>query len=161
MREPVINSSGSGADMCICDRFPPNHYCRLFILFALFTALFFAEVFAADSLPPLHADLSETSVSGVSSGGCMAVQFHVAYSGLVSGVGVIAGGPYNCADRSLWKATHNCMHLLPSIPFLRSAISSLERINSLPRARLIILPIWLARRSGCYRAPRTQSSPNP
>src|SRR5262249_45750513 len=51
--------------------------------------------------------------------------------------------------------------LIPSTPFPRSTISSLERINSLPRARLIILPIWLARRSGCFRARRTQSSPNP
>jgi hypothetical protein len=97
------------------DTSKPSHgfctnYCGLLIPFALFTALFSIEVFAADSLPPHHADLSETSVSGVSSGGYMAVQFHVAYSGLVSGVGVIAGGPYNCADDSIWRATHNCMH---------------------------------------------------
>ena len=87
-----------------------NSYCRRFTLLALCTALLCSQAFAADSLPPQHADLSETSVSGVSSGGYMAVQFHVAYSGLVHGVGVIAGGPYNCADGSIWRATHNCMH---------------------------------------------------
>src|SRR5689334_21806333 len=52
--------------------------CRLFILVAVCTALWCLDVVAADSLPPLNADLSETSVSGVSSGGYMAVQFHVA-----------------------------------------------------------------------------------
>src|SRR5262249_5823096 len=97
-------------------RFCTDNYCVLLVSFALFTALFCAEVFAAGPLPPLHADLSETSISGVSSGGYMAVQFHVAYSSLVSGVGVIAGGPYNCADRSLWRATHHCMHPDPFNP---------------------------------------------
>ena len=92
------------------DGFCTRDCCRLLILFALFITLCSNEAVAADSLPPLHADLSDTSVSGVSSGGYMAVQFHVAYSGLVSGAGVIAGGPYHCADGSLWTATHNCMH---------------------------------------------------
>ena len=34
----------------------------------------------------------ETSVSGVSSGGYMAVQFHVAFSGTIKGAGITAGG---------------------------------------------------------------------
>lgn len=38
------------------------------------------------------------SVSGVSSGGFMAVQTHVAYSSEVSEVGVVAGGPYLCGN---------------------------------------------------------------
>ena len=40
---------------------------------------------AAPRLGGHGADLSETSVSGVSSGGYMAVQFHVAHSRLVKG----------------------------------------------------------------------------
>ncbi|WP_231973171.1 extracellular catalytic domain type 2 short-chain-length polyhydroxyalkanoate depolymerase [Variovorax sp. HW608] len=52
---------------------------------------------AADALPTLHANPSRTSVSGLSSGAFMAVQYAVAYSSSVVGLGVIAGGPYNCA----------------------------------------------------------------
>ncbi len=39
----------------------------------------------------------------------MAVQMHVAYSRIVKGVGVIAGGPYYCAQGSAFTAYYNCM----------------------------------------------------
>jgi poly(3-hydroxybutyrate) depolymerase len=52
---------------------------------------------AADKLPALGADPARTSVSGLSSGAFMAVQYDVAYSSTTRGVGVVAGGPYNCA----------------------------------------------------------------
>ena len=51
--------------------------------------------------PPLgayNADIKETSISGTSSGAFMAVQFGVSWSSIVRGVGVIAGGPYYCAQ---------------------------------------------------------------
>lgn len=51
----------------------------------------------AQALPALGADLGQTSVSGLSSGAFMATQFHVAYSGTMAGVGVVAGGPFYCA----------------------------------------------------------------
>jgi hypothetical protein len=53
----------------------------------------------ADSLnlPRYGVNLSETSVSGLSSGAFMTVQFHVAFSHLMVGAGIIAGGPYYCA----------------------------------------------------------------
>ncbi|MGH8619659.1 MAG: extracellular catalytic domain type 2 short-chain-length polyhydroxyalkanoate depolymerase [Burkholderiales bacterium] len=60
-------------------------------------------------LPALGADLTQTSVSGVSSGGAMAVQFHVAHSSFVIGAGVLAGAPYYCAQGSLRTALWNCM----------------------------------------------------
>src|ERR1700761_1147685 len=53
---------------------------------------------AADALPRLHADPARTSVSGLSSGGFMAVQYGVAFSASVQGIGVVAGGPYGCAS---------------------------------------------------------------
>lgn len=53
---------------------------------------------AADPLPTLHADPLRTSASGVSSGAYMAVQYGVAFSSSVVGLGLVAGGPYNCAD---------------------------------------------------------------
>ncbi|WP_238455739.1 extracellular catalytic domain type 2 short-chain-length polyhydroxyalkanoate depolymerase [Azohydromonas lata] len=52
----------------------------------------------ADSLPSLNADLSQCSVSGLSSGAFMTVQLHLAHSSLFVGAGVIAGGPYRSAE---------------------------------------------------------------
>ena len=79
--------------------------------------------FGAEPLPPYNIDLSQTSLSGVSSGAYMAVQFHVAHSSIVKGVGIIAGGPYNCAQNSASTAIHNCMnpdssHPVPEVTHL-------------------------------------------
>ncbi|MDA7948061.1 MAG: poly(3-hydroxybutyrate) depolymerase [Hyphomicrobiaceae bacterium] len=51
-----------------------------------------------DKLPALGADLSQTSVSGLSSGAYMAGQFHFAHARIVVGAGIVAGGPYGCAE---------------------------------------------------------------
>ncbi len=67
---------------------------------------------AAPSLEDLASgvkiDKTEISVSGISSGGFMAHQFHVAHSSHVMGVGVIAGGPYYCAKGSIVGAVTRC-----------------------------------------------------
>jgi poly(3-hydroxybutyrate) depolymerase len=68
-----------------------------------------ASPLAAPPLPALGADLDRLTVSGISAGGYMAVQFQVAHSALVKGVGVLAGGPYECAEGSTWRALTNCM----------------------------------------------------
>lgn len=52
------------------------------------------------ALPAANADPAETSVSGLSSGAYMAVQFATAFSASVKGVGVVAGGPFGCARES-------------------------------------------------------------
>ena len=44
-------------------------------------------------------DPSQVTVAGLSSGGFFAHQFHVAYSDLVSGAAVLAGGPYACPEQ--------------------------------------------------------------
>ncbi|MBK8336849.1 MAG: hypothetical protein IPL03_09730 [Sterolibacteriaceae bacterium] len=54
-------------------------------------------------------DNQRITVSGVSSGAAMAVQLGVAYSGRVSGVGIIGGPPYLCADGSLLRAFNTCL----------------------------------------------------
>ena len=48
------------------------------------------------------------TVSGLSSGGFMAVQHHVAFSKSVSAVGVLAGGPYWCSNANLAIALSSC-----------------------------------------------------
>lgn len=50
------------------------------------------------SLPAFNIDVDQTSVSGLSSGAYMAVQMHVAFSKTFRGAGIIAGGPYFCAQ---------------------------------------------------------------
>src|SRR5581483_7283378 len=52
----------------------------------------------AESLPELGADIGSTSVSGLSSGAYMAGQIEVAHSKDIKGAGIVAGGPYACAE---------------------------------------------------------------
>ena len=44
-----------------------------------------------DALPALNADLTQCSVSGLSSGAFMTVQLHLAHSSMFIGAGVVAG----------------------------------------------------------------------
>jgi hypothetical protein len=60
------------------------------------------------ALQNFNVDITQTSVSGLSSGGFMAVQFGVAYSSIVMGAGIIAGGPYYCAQGDVDVATRKC-----------------------------------------------------
>jgi predicted esterase len=53
-------------------------------------------------------DKSSVSVSGLSSGAFFAVQFHVAYSSTITGAGIIAGGPFFCAQDNLSIALTSC-----------------------------------------------------
>jgi len=72
---------------------------------------------AAVNLPPLNIDTAQTSVSGLSSGGFMAVQLHVAYSATFKkGAGIVAGGPFYCAEGSIVNATGRCMASPAGIP---------------------------------------------
>jgi poly(3-hydroxybutyrate) depolymerase len=63
----------------------------------------------AEPLPFFTVDLAQTSVSGLSSGAYMAGQFHVAFSEIVVGAGIVAGGPYGCAEGQLATALNRCM----------------------------------------------------
>ena len=73
--------------------------------------------YAAVNLPALKIDKTQTTVSGLSAGGFMAVQLHVAYSAtFAKGVGVVAGGPFYCAEGSVVNATGRCMASPAGIP---------------------------------------------
>ena len=73
-------------------------------------ALSLAAVTAtAEPLPSLTFIPGTTTVSGLSSGGFMTVQIQVAFSQRIAGAGVVAGGPYDCADDLLWRALYVCM----------------------------------------------------
>ena len=65
---------------------------------------------AQDNLLNLSLDLKHVTVSGLSSGGYMATQFQLAHSDWVKGVGVIAGGPYYCAQGDITTALAQCVN---------------------------------------------------
>ncbi|WP_426055775.1 extracellular catalytic domain type 2 short-chain-length polyhydroxyalkanoate depolymerase [Janthinobacterium sp. PSPC2-1] len=69
-------------------------FCTILLLLS---QAFPASPRASERLPALAASQSQTSVSGLSAGAFMAVQYQVAYSGSVIGAGIVAGGPYYCA----------------------------------------------------------------
>ncbi len=73
-----------------------------------------------DALQPYNAAIKESSISGISSGAFMAVQFGTAWSSTIKGVGIVAGGPFYCAQaagsdfwngytRPIFTATGPCM----------------------------------------------------
>jgi poly(3-hydroxybutyrate) depolymerase len=89
------------------------------------------------------------TVSGLSSGGYMAIQLHVAHSATISGAGAIAGGPYYCAQGSVWTAYWNCMrpsawaplppaHVLANLADVAAAGGRIDGTLSLRGA-----PVWL------------------
>lgn len=78
------------------------------ILILLFTACDHSakpELAIPEQLP---ASRPAITVSGLSSGGYMAAQMHVALSGQIVGIGIIAAGPYNCSQGSLQRALGVC-----------------------------------------------------
>lgn len=75
------------------------------------SALLLSSVGLANAKPaPAELNLSEQiTVSGISSGGYMANQYHIAHSDTVSGAGIIAAGPYYCSEGNLMVAMKQCL----------------------------------------------------
>jgi poly(3-hydroxybutyrate) depolymerase len=76
----------------------------LFLIFFVGTT-----AFAAPALTKFPIDSKQITVSGVSSGGFMAVQLQVAHSSLIHGVGSVAGGIYWCAEGNQFTSLQHCM----------------------------------------------------
>jgi poly(3-hydroxybutyrate) depolymerase len=88
-------------------------------------------VAAAEALPQLGITLHATSVSGLSAGAYMAGQIELAHSKDIVGAGVVAGGPFACAETAssrlfpywpvvLWQnasqAANECMQVDWGVP---------------------------------------------
>ena len=86
---------------------------------------------AAEELPQLGVTLPATSVSGLSSGAYMAGQIELAHSKDIVGAGIVAGGPFACAETEsgqlfpywpivIWQnasqATNACMKVSWGVP---------------------------------------------
>jgi poly(3-hydroxybutyrate) depolymerase len=59
-----------------------------------------------------NVERDSATVSGISSGGAMAVQAHVAYSATFRGAAIFAGAAYNCAEGSVANALTRCMNAI-------------------------------------------------
>lgn len=68
-----------------------------------------AAALAADTAVSPNIDRERITVSGHSAGGQMAQQMHIAHSDLISGAGILAGGPFGCAEGSLATAMARCV----------------------------------------------------
>lgn len=95
---------------------------------------------------PKFEQIGKVYVAGISSGGYMAGQLHVAYSNQISGAAIFAGGPYGCASGSLEKALAACtddssdldLGEILSLTTDASALGSIDPISNLAGA-----PVWL------------------
>jgi poly(3-hydroxybutyrate) depolymerase len=82
---------------------------------ALAAALVTAAVTLAGSTPAQafgsglpRLNITGTYVTGISSGGFMASQLQVAYSGTFQGAGIFAAGPYNCGNGNVAALATQC-----------------------------------------------------
>ena len=89
----------------------------LLVLLALLLALLSPRSAATTNrrLPAYGADITQVTVSGLSSGAYMAGQFAVAYSSIVNGAALVAGGPYYCASQP---------GVEPFVPYLVNALTT-------------------------------------
>lgn len=99
-----------------------------------------------DRLAALPIAAGSVTASGISAGGYMAVQLHVAHSALVNGVGVVAAGPYYCAENSLRYALGRCMQgdepiAVDELVSLTSELALAGRID--PIANLAGDRVWI------------------
>lgn len=133
---------------------PSRHSLKRFerpaiVIVAALTVLAACGKGSEDSPPPItdfDADLKHRiTVSGVSAGGFMAVQSHIALADRIGGVGIVAGGPYHCAQGDVQVALSECMtgeglNIEPLIGFTREAgaAGDIAPVTELDSARVWI-----------------------
>ncbi len=100
----------------------------------------------ASKLMPLSVNPAAITVSGVSAGGFMAVQMHVALSSVFKGAASVAGGIYWCAQGDAMAAQSTCMKSPASLTvntFLQKAKSDeaagkIEKLDNIKTAKIFI-----------------------
>jgi poly(3-hydroxybutyrate) depolymerase len=98
------------------------------------------------ALPKLKIDPAQTSVSGISSGGYMAAQLHVAYSSRFPlGMAGIASGPYDCAEGNVLNAIGRCLGnadipvaALVALTQKRARDGAIDPLENLAKARVYV-----------------------
>lgn len=72
--------------------------------FGMTSAFGVTSAWSTEALPKLRTTLQATSVSGLSSGAYMAGQIEIAHAEDIVGAGIVAGGPFGCAESPLADA---------------------------------------------------------
>jgi len=96
---------------------------KLCLATAALTATLHLPAWGQQKLGSYAVDPNAISVSGLSSGGYMAQQYHVAHAKQIMGVGIVAAGPWDCADTNpgWWPvvtASEVCSNTAEGLPFL-------------------------------------------
>lgn len=90
---------------------------------------------------------TDITVSGISSGGAMAAQLHLAYSSVISASGIVAGPPYWCAQGSEIYALTECMNgpalLIPVTKLLNQLQTYVQAGNADPTSHLHNDPVYI------------------
>lgn len=99
----------------------PGRWAAAAILATLPTASLLADTPPSPrQLPALAASAENVGVLGVSSGGYMATQLAVAWPERFAGLGVLAAGPWSCAQGSLGLALGQCMTTRRGMPDMQA-----------------------------------------
>lgn len=107
------------------------------LVFACGVILMMAPVpCSAQQLGTYSIPANKIFVAGISSGGYMAVQMHVAFSRTFKGAAVYAGGPYYCAQDSLTTALTTCLDNVPAVD-----VSMLESTTTAWAKQRLIDPV--------------------
>lgn len=85
---------------------------------ALFALLVFSQYSWAEKI----------TVSGISAGAYMAQQFHLAFSSEVSGVGILAGGPFYCSGGNVMQALKGCMETERGLPAVEDSLAEAQKL---------------------------------
>jgi poly(3-hydroxybutyrate) depolymerase len=90
---------------------------------------------------------TDVTVSGLSSGGAMAAQLHLAYSSVFSGSGIVAGPPYYCAQGTMIAAVTECLYgpamLIPVAKLEAKLQSYVESGSADPTSHLKNDPVYI------------------
>ncbi len=117
--------------------------CVALLAFVAWPAESADDVAKVEELPRLGIALDGTTVSGLSSGGYMAGQFQIAYASIVKGVGIVAAGPFGCAQSQAallfpywptavmqngYRALHTCMATDDGVPNVENLAQSVRKL---------------------------------
>lgn len=107
---------------------------KLFVLIALTIPTL--NVLASEPLAQFNLESREIFVTGLSSGGMMAVQYHAVFSKSVKGVAVLAAGPYHCAGDNT-NGRMDRERIMPCLNGTPDAAASLAKLHANSSAGLI------------------------
>lgn len=100
-------------------------------------------------LPALGLPSSDISVAGISAGGYMAAQLHVAHADRISGAAILAAGPWRCAEGRVQQALGLCISAdeadIDIDRLVQQAESAAEALRVAPLSALSGDRVWIFR----------------